>query len=253
MNYKEQEIIINKLTNTVLPLYNKEFPIVFFWSPKGGCTSLVKWYFFQNKLLQKALDYHPWVHEYRARVYQKQENYKEEVKANLLNNNKDIYKLVRDPYKRAVSSFLASVIYEPIRRQIVSEKDTSLSFKQFLYRVKNIGVESSLIDTHIAQQYVEKEETFIKNYIKLEEFTEKIRKIESKYNLSHSPIESIISSHHNMRQQMGEGNTLHFSEVEVHLGSIPQNLPQYDNFYDQEAKDLVKELFKNDLEKYSYI
>jgi hypothetical protein len=62
MNNKKRELLAIKLITPSLPLYEKEFPLIFFWSPKSGCTSIIKWYFFQIGLLQKAIDYYPWVH-----------------------------------------------------------------------------------------------------------------------------------------------------------------------------------------------
>lgn len=250
---KEQEALIKKLITPTSPLYGKVFPIIFFWSPKSGCTSLIKWYFFQIGLLQKALDYNPWIHFYRMEVYEKQENYKIEIAEQLLNNKKDIYKLVRNPYKRAVSSFISTLTNENIMNEVAPGINTGLSFKQFLYKVKDIGISKDLINAHIAQQYIEEEELFIRNYIKLEHFNTAIRAIESKYNLLQSPIENIIQSSHNMSQRMKNIDKKTFAEVKMSLESVyNEPLPQYENFYDHETKDLVRNLFKKDFKKYGY-
>lgn len=108
LNFPKGEDVVTKLTTYLLPLYEKEFPIIFFWSPRSGCTTLIKWFFFQNGLLQKAMDYNLWVLLYRMEVYEKAENYKTDISMQLLHGKKDIYKLVRNPYKRDVSSFFCS-------------------------------------------------------------------------------------------------------------------------------------------------
>ncbi len=249
---KEQEILIKKLITPALPLYEEEFPIIFFWSPKSGCTSLIKWYFFQIGLLQKAIDYNPWVHFYRMEVYERQRNYKIKVENQLLNGKKDIYKLVRNPYKRAVSSFLNTLTNKQIMNEVAPDSNNGLSFKQFLYRVKDIGVNRDLINAHIAQQYIEKEEVFIQNYIKLEHFSTNIKAIENKYNLLQSPIKNIINSPHNMSQRMKDINEGTFADVKMSLESFNKPLPQYKNFYDYETKNLVRDLFKKDFKKYGY-
>jgi hypothetical protein len=77
-------------------LYEKNFPLLFFWSPKSGCTSLIKWFFFQIGILQKAVDYNSWVHFYRMEVFEKQENHKLKVVKQLADDNKEVYKLVRN-------------------------------------------------------------------------------------------------------------------------------------------------------------
>ena len=44
-----------------------------------------------------------------------------------------------------------------------------------------------------------------------------------------------------------------FAEVNMSLETLSGGpLPQYKNFYDEETRDLVRELFKKDFEKYGY-
>ena len=37
--------------------------------PKSGCTSLAKWFFYQIDLLQTALSYSPFIHNYEYDIY----------------------------------------------------------------------------------------------------------------------------------------------------------------------------------------
>lgn len=242
-----------RLITPILPLYDKDFPIIFFWSPKCGCTSLIKWYFFQIGLLQKALDYNTWVHYYREEVYEKKENFKDRVTDQLLNGKKDVYKLVRNPYKRAVSSFFTTLNNEHIMKLVYPTGiRNGLSFKQFLYQIKRIGVKKELIDIHIAQQYIEEEEVFIKEYVHLEQFTQEIRDIEKKYNLLKSPISKIINSPHHRTHKMIDKGNQSFAEVIMTQETLRGFLPEYENFYDQETRVLVNDLFKKDFEMYGY-
>jgi hypothetical protein len=248
---KNREIVITKLITPPLPLYEKEFPLIFFWSPKSGCTSLTKWFFFQIGLLQKAIDYKS-VHLYRMEVYEMQENYNLKISEQLLGDKKDVYKLVRNPYNRAVSSFFHTLAQKSIMNQVAPGIHNGLSFKQFLYQVRNIGVKRGLINEHIAQQYVEEEELFIKNYIHLEDFGTKIRNIEKKYNLLESPILNIIKSPHHNTQKMTDKVKQNFAEIKMSRETLNKSLPHYKNFYDKETRDLVREIFKKDFEKYGY-
>lgn len=254
---KNRELLATKLITPLQPLYKKEFPLLFFWSPKSGCTTLIKWFFFQIGILQTAIGYNPWIHFYREEVYEKQENHKLEIIKQLLDNKnkKYVYKLVRNPYNRAVSSFFALFANEHIRNQIFPYGiHNGVSFKQFLYQVKNIGVKKGLIDIHIAQQYVEEEELFIQNYVQLEQFSAEIRNIEKKYNLLESPIQNIIKSHHHRAQQMTDMDKQTFAEVNMSMKILsgPLPLPHYKNFYDDETRDIVRELFIKDFKKYGY-
>jgi len=244
--------IIERITDNLLPLYEKNFPIIFFWSPKSGCTSLLKWYLFQIGVLKIAIDYNPWVHFYREQVHERQDHYHLNIKEALFNNRKDTYKLVRNPYTRAVSSFLAVFQNKGIMDEAFSTSNNSLSFKRFLYNVQKIGIEREFINPHIAQQYVEQEELFIQKYIKLEDFTKELQAIELKYNLLPSPIDTIIKSPHHMTSIMNKDEKRSFSEIEMSLSSFPTSIPSYEQFYDEESKALVKELFKTDFVKYGY-
>jgi hypothetical protein len=248
---ENREIVIKKLLTPALPLYEKEFPLIFFWSPKSGCTSLTKWFFFQIGLLQKALDYKS-VHLYRVEEYEQQENYNLKISEQLLDNKKDVYKLVRNPYNRAVSSFFHTLAHKDIMNQVAPDIHDGLSFKQFLNQVSDIGVKRGLINIHIAQQYVEGEELFIKNYIHLEDFGTKIRNIEKKYNLLESPIQNIIKSPHHYTQKMTDKGKQTFAEVKMSKETLNKTLPHYKNFYDAETKDLVRKLFKKDFKQYGY-
>jgi hypothetical protein len=249
---EKKELYITKLITLLPPLYNKDFPIIFFWSPKCGCTTLIKWYFFQTGILQKAYEYNPEVHRYRLDILEKQPNYNLQIKEQLLGNKKDVYILVRNPYKRAVSSFFATIITKTIFKQIAPGQIEGLSFKQFLYLIKNIGVNRDQINVHIAQQYIEKEELFIQKYIRLEQSTPSIREIEEKYNLLQSPIQNIIKPPFHMAQRMTDKSNKMFSEVKMSFETFPKSLPEYKRFDDQETRDLVREIFKKAFEKYDY-
>ncbi|MDT9027452.1 sulfotransferase family 2 domain-containing protein [Rossellomorea yichunensis] len=250
-NQKRENFIENLVKEAdPLPLYKKEFPLIFFWSPKSGCTSIIKWFFFQNGLLQKATNYNPWIHYFRMEVYQKQNGYRTELKNELLNGKKDTYKLVRNPYARAVSSFLATVYNEAIMKGVAPNINDGLSFKQFLYQVKKIGVSRDLINMHIAQQYGEGEELIVQNYLKIEDFERSIRNIESKYGLIQSNLSDIIKSPHHLSSKMTNKGL--FADVIITKSSSIEALPMYDSFYDKETKDLVRELFKKDFDAYGY-
>jgi hypothetical protein len=70
---------------------------------------------------------------------------------------------------------LAVIDNEELTNKIALNSNNGGSFKQYLYHIKKIGVSRDLINSHIAQQYVEGEEFLIKNYIKLEKFSAEIK------------------------------------------------------------------------------
>jgi hypothetical protein len=252
MNKTEQKLK-EVLTSSSPPLFEPDFPIIFFWSPKSGCTSLIKWFYFQIGKLDEALKYDSWVHTYRLQVYQKQPGYLYRIAEQLLFNKKDSYKLVRNPYTRAVSSYLAAIYNETLLNQIApGAKDTGISFKEFLFKVKEIGADNPKLDPHIAQQYIQDEELFVKNHIRLENFTAEIKSLEQKFKLKNSPLHEFVKSPHHLTQAMQSNGRQSFADTRFSRQTIKTPLPDYTDFYNDETKKLVQELFKNDFSHYGY-
>ncbi|WP_270181704.1 sulfotransferase family 2 domain-containing protein [Alkalihalobacillus sp. CinArs1] len=251
MGNLKKEVVINKLVSPPLPLYDSNFPILFFWSPKGGCTSLAKWYFYHIGLLETASQYES-IHSYRMNEFQIQPHYEKNILKALVNDEKNVYKLVRDPFTRAVSSYFATITNESIMRVIAPHLKDGMSFKQFLYIIRNIGVTKGAINLHIAQQYTDGEELLIKNYIRLENFMNELKTIEKQYNLPHSPIETIVKSPHHITDKMKKFDERCFAEVKMSQSSLNKPVPDYQNFYNEETMQLVKEIYKHDFVTYQY-
>jgi hypothetical protein len=78
------------------------------WSPKCACTKVVLWYFKMTGLLDAALFYHPWPHNYRMNVLYASDQYTRWVKTADWKNF-TWYQFCRDPVKRALSSYRHSL------------------------------------------------------------------------------------------------------------------------------------------------
>ena len=85
------------------PLFDADFPLIFLWSEKSGCTTLVKWFFDQLGLLDDALEYSGWVHDYENQVFRASGGYLIDLESALRKRDKTVVKLVRDPYQRSLS------------------------------------------------------------------------------------------------------------------------------------------------------
>jgi hypothetical protein len=253
MHNQQNDILISKLIEGTTPLYHKDFPIILFWNPKCGCTTLAKWFYYHIGLLNQALAYSEWIHLYREEVYQIQPNYYRNLRNEILKGEKDRYKLVRNPYKRAVSSYVAGLLVPAILEHIESERKNGLSFKEFLYTLRDAGVERESINPHIALQYIDGEERFIQKYLKLEEFNAKIKTIEKKYHLKASPLEEIVKSPHHISQITDDSLTESYAEKNM-LSAVLNNsgFPPYQKFYDAETKQLVKDLYQKDFMMFGY-
>ena len=96
---------LESLTDRPLPLYSDRLDVAVLWNAKAGCTFAVKWLFYHEGILDEALAYSPWVHEYRQQVYCRRPGYADKVRRIPALGPRAI-KFVRNPFDRAVSSYL---------------------------------------------------------------------------------------------------------------------------------------------------
>ncbi|MBX9957266.1 sulfotransferase family 2 domain-containing protein [Peribacillus simplex] len=234
-----------------IPLYHKDFPLILLWTPKSGCTTYNKWFFFQIGLFEKVhQEAEGEVHRYRDFIFRKEPDYTQGLTKNLLDAKKDIHKLVRNPYKRAVSSFLHTICSEWLICKFDSDIYKGLSFKQFLIHLKSLGPTINTIDRHIAPQYIDGEEQFITEYIQLENFNNHITEIEKTYGLLKSPFSQISKSSHHFSERMVQKGE--YAEAILTVEKSAGRFPTYESFYNKESKELVKEIFAKDFEIYGY-
>src|SRR5438552_5259641 len=88
------------------PLFVEDFPIILLYSQKSGCTSAIKWFFWQTGLLEEALTFGNWIHRFEYQVFKRAPGYRLELTGALCAGKKRLIKFTRDPFQRAVSSFL---------------------------------------------------------------------------------------------------------------------------------------------------
>ncbi|WHX69614.1 sulfotransferase family 2 domain-containing protein [Peribacillus frigoritolerans] len=221
------------------------------WTPKSGCTTYNKWVFLKIGLFEKVLqDTEGDVHRYRDFVYRKEPDYTQGLTKNLLEAKKDIHKLVRNPYKRAVSSFLHTICSEWLICKFDSDINKGLSFKKFLNHLKSLGPNINTIERHIAPQYIDGEEQFITKYIQLENFNNHITEIEKTYGLLKTPHSQISKSFHHFSERMVQKGE--YAEAILTVEIFAGRLPTYESFYNKETKELVKVIFAKDFEIYGY-
>jgi len=256
--------------NRRAPLHAPDFPLVLMISEKAGCTSLTKWFLFQTGNLDEATRFHPWVHEYRRSIINRQPGYRWQALRLTLFHDKPIVKLVRDPYTRAASSFLETLNYTgrksgniwalkliaAARRQAGrGEVDApAMSFRDFARYLARNGTEWGRVNGHVARQHVAGEDGRIDRIIKLERFGDEIRGIESEYGLLPSPLGSLTdSSHHRAKLQQGEPSACSAADMEITCAQVRDgHVPAYGTLYDDETRQLVREAFAADFEAYGY-
>lgn len=169
------------------PLFHPSFPTVLFWSEKSGCTTVAKWFFAQVGCLDKALAYSPWVHSYRTEVHSRQSGYHRQVREALLSGKYRAVKVVRDPSRRAVSSFMVlaesgAVIpgahwvkdyWAIVERWLARhgrDPGAGLSFMEHLALVQTMQARRAKLDGHLAPQYLRNEESVLTEIVPIERF-----------------------------------------------------------------------------------
>ncbi|HHL0974610.1 TPA: sulfotransferase family 2 domain-containing protein [Bacillus cereus] len=245
-----------------VPHFHEDFPLILFWSQKSGCTSLALWFFYQINLLETALEGYEdseYIHNYEFSIYKSDVTYQDKLINTLQNKQTNAYKLVRDPYKRAISAFLFFIPFfeiqhphwNPIKRYLYNNENSpkGFSFKQFLYYLQYNKEIDIAVDPHYAQQYVPGEEEFVTNYIYLENFDTTIRALEMKYNLKQAPLHILTNSkHHQSGKLLYEGN---YADVDITDPLFPL-FPTYQSFYDKETLELIHSIFYQDFKTYKY-
>lgn len=246
-------------------LHHPEIPVAFLWTPKAGCTSLVKWFFFQSGELDAALAHHPFVHVYRQDVFMQRPGYFLQGLDLMLTGEVPVVKLVRDPYIRAASAFAqvlklqrnpTSQWTRKLRHRILRMIDEAappdcLSFHQFLRGVAAIGAASASLNRHVAQQYREGEEQLRDRIIRLENFDAEITAIEREFQLKPSPLAELTASRHHRRKVPAPAGSL--AGRMVSSADFPATAtPSYDAFYDADTRALAAAIFAEDFRAYSY-
>ena len=220
-------------------VYNKNksnHKFIIDWSPKAGCTVICKIFFDYMNELNKALNYSSWIHDYRQKYYYAKHGF---VNKNLLLSNYFIkIKFVRNPYSRAVSSYIH--VMKTNLKKIFNNED--MSFYTFLLYLKQKKYSN---DYHYCLQniYLENKKNIFHHIIKIENLENEIKNLNKLYNLN---LNYDFTSKHHVKKinKKIDVSDVKFSQI--------IEIPNYNNFYSKKTKDLVDEIYKCDIIKYNY-
>lgn len=210
------------------------------WTEKCGCTVVIKMFFQSIGLLEDALEYNSWIHNYREEKFY--EKFGRVTKEMLSSNEYIKIKFVRNPYNRIVSSYFAA--HENNKQFLPGYDHLDLTFYDFLKLVK----EKKLANDHWRSQYQEIESEFsFDEVIQIENLDMEVERLNKKYDLN-LKIDSCSGHHHAKDKSINDfvGRKRHSQYDDV------KNIPDYINFYDEEIKQLVSEIYEMDLKTYGY-
>lgn len=219
------------VANLAHAIYDKNNKVIMLWSPKSGCTVSLQAMFESMNLLEEALQYYKFVHKYRMDIFYK----KYGVVDLALLKQCYAFKIVRNPYARAVSSYLHLV---PCYKGDKSIETTT--FYDFLKILKDNnmrfifnGRENPHATYHSMIQYDQNEEKFLDRFIKLED-KEIETKLREEANINFS-LKNRTSYHHVAKKDIHCG---FFGETPI--GEVIQNVPRsYRYFYNKKIKSMV--------------
>jgi len=263
----EQPMILNMHNNkskliktSPKVLINPEKKIALLWSAKAGSAFITKWFFYQMGVLTKAEEHSDWIHNYRKEIY-KTPTYKQALE-NLIDKPNEYYtiKLVRNPYTRAVSSYVQSLLMLKINHPAAQELMTregklplkeKYSFAEFLDALTFADIENDNMHWRCQTHPTERKGIItINTLIKLEASAGILNHLEQQLNLKPTePSEFAASSHHNKKVESNEQSFIGNAPFSV---AVRRNTPPYDCFYNAELKKKVQEIYKEDFERYQY-
>ncbi|MBL0340317.1 MAG: sulfotransferase family 2 domain-containing protein [Bacteroidetes bacterium] len=231
----------------ITSLIDSKNKIIMDWSPKAGCTILTKMFFRHMGLLEEALQYNPWVHEYRMHVFSKNHPIsREDFK------NKEFYKfkVVRNPFHRVVSGYIHTMEYETMHEPVKKALwrwNADVSFKSFVKYLSKTDLHTC--DPHYALQKKGFEYELTDCYdeiIRLENLNDAINDLNERKNFRFD-LSGITSGHHHKKNRDLDKN---FSQVR--WSHFKDNIPVYQQFYTPQLAEKVFDLYRDDFMSYGY-
>lgn len=239
-------------------LVNSNKGIALLWVPKSGSTFAVKWFFNQLDLLDEALIYHSSVHKFRTDIYRISDMHRESL-ASFFENPSNYYviKVVRNPLKRAVSSYVHAnrfgfadkEISKVVGREITSQE--RFSFREFVSYLDSVNINKCNI--HCRPQvdpYEQRGIIKVDRIIDLEHAVTELRHLEMEFNLKNTNLENLARSRHHTKRtnEVGFcGDTKYFF-----YRKKKNMLPQTKYFYDENILRRICQIYAEDFNRYGY-
>lgn len=195
-----------------------------------------------------------WPHDYRLQVYYPEvygrywlHNGLSRLTEFLLDKGNIRIKVVRNPYDRAISAYVA---FSRNESKGINRHGLDLSFRDFLSCIRERLDKETEPDIHLRRQITGAERKipgFIDEMVKIEDFNSRIKEMNEKYELSLSSMESKSFVHY---YKYGESAGSFCGDIKY--SKISGKIPSKQIFYDKSMKDMVLEIFREDIELYGY-
>lgn len=227
------------------------------WSAKSACTTSILWFYAVAGFLKEALAYDSWPHKYRTEVLPKTNRYQ----TWLLNTDPRKVawvRVIRDPYKRAVSSFRHVLRYPDDKNCHFREElglglsQGTLSFDSFLSSLEALDI--TACDNHFRQQRHPLEhsirparvinadrEPLLDALLAFASPAQEVRQ------LLEDEISRVSSFHHAHRKS----NNTDVSKLPFSLPFLAHDWPEYEEFLSPSTRRKIERIYAADFSAYS--
>ena len=263
--WRHKRSVFSLLRQGPVPLFSKNLKLVLFLSAKAGFTFSVKWFFAQLGLLQDALAYHYWVHNYRMEIYYKSQEHLSGLRQFCHEPGAyTVVKLTREPYARAVSSYIhtnASVFENKnlgafLQRDLAARTGERFSFHEYIDWLETRDLRNCNIH-HKVQTHAAERASVVnpQHLIDLAEAPEGFKQIEKQLGLQATDVDAFRSSHHHTQRDTGHdgsfcGDSLFDFRFDKHNNRL--TVPPVAAFYSEDLRRRVSSLYAEDFKRYNY-
>jgi hypothetical protein len=257
-----------RVDHRILPLQQPGFPVAILWSAKSGCTTVLKWFLTQNGLLDEALAYSNWIHNYRNEKLFTSKDYGHQCERLFKKSHRNTYiiRVIRDPATRAVSSFLHFVRHGhhveqwPHAALVTQWKSAAglqhqpgLTFRQFLMFVIAQQINGSVLDPHFRPQHDAQQDSCVDAYIRLEDLADGLRDVENRTGLPHVDLHQLSQSGHHNPATAHHAWPTNAAVVCVDYNTLGElGTPPSQAFLDAETRLLIRSAYWTDYEAYGH-
>jgi hypothetical protein len=250
-------------TSVSLPLMEESFPVVCCWSPKAGCTTVLKWFLKHTGKLEEALRYDAWLHNYRTDRLFQQPGYERLCQRAVRSDRFRVIKVIRDPAQRVVSAYLHYLRVEPQGWQGTTMlahwkaeqglgSQEGCSFRQFLQFIRDIDDFGSLWEPHVRPQYDRAVDPHVDDFIPLENIAIGLAETERLCGLPYVDIQALSESVHHNRPSGSHRWPSDASSLPATTKTLDDlGVPPADILLDNETIPLVQRIYACDYRAYA--
>jgi len=225
---------------------NQTKNIAFYWSPKAGCSIVAKIFL---KYLNLYNDKEPVILQRDAYIAQKALRAKTVCdkcnQGNICYKNYFKIQMVRNPYSRAISSYLKYLH--------INTDELSLSFETYLELI----LTKTMKEHHMWPQYLIDIES-LDYIIRFENISQDIQNLCNQHNIcfeySTQPVEPSYTrfvNNHNYNCATIPYKFIHSNKL-INTTDNTIGIPEYNFFYNERCKKLVETLYGYDIEIFKY-